>query len=106
MSDTALLGSLLGVIVALVGVIWGTLKTRIDGQDRGIRRLEEQNTSQETAIGRLIERMTAREQAHAQHREDMHARLDRIESKLDRALNGNRSTTPSPGRYSSEPEKR
>ena len=95
------------VLLALLGIVWAMLTGRITALEKSIDGLGTQNTGQEIAIGRLTERMVAREDAHAQHREDMSNRLDRIEGKLDKLLGGARGT-PYPTRYGvgSEPERK
>lgn len=108
MSETAILaavvGALWGIVLALLGVVWATLKERLSAAEAKTLTLETQNTAQETMIGRLTERMTAREDAHAEHRDAMSNRLERIEDKLDWLLSG-RSGTPYPGRYGASSDK-
>lgn len=102
MTETATLGLIFAavgaILLALLGVVWAMLTGRIAALESLIGALTTQNTQQEIAIGRLTERMVAREDAHAQHREDMSNRLDRIEGKLDKLL-GSGGRTPYPTRY-------
>lgn len=110
MSETAILipvvAALFAISLALVGVVWATLKERLKAAEDKVGALDQQNTQQETSIGRLTERMIAREEAHSQHREDMAGRLDRIEGKLDKLLAPS-PRTPYPTRYGqgNEPER-
>lgn len=98
MSESAILGLMVGLLVALVGVVWAMLQGRLSTTEKQVDSLQAQNTTQEAAIAGLVQRMIAREEAHSQHREDTSGRLARIEDKLDRAL-GVRSFSPQPGRY-------
>ena len=115
MNETAALatvaGTLWGLVLALVGVIWATLKERIRTGEGAIAALVAQNTGQETEIARLKERTIAREEAHLQHREDTATQFSRIEAamtngfaevgrKLDR-LSGQGTPYPRPGQYRS-----
>ena len=122
MSETAILATVVaalwGLVLALVGVVWATLKERDAAQGAAIARLQEQNTQQEVAIGRLTENARSREETHAQHREDMQGQFARIDTgmadmnrKLDTLLRGSGrgGTSPyPPGRYGlgSEPERK
>lgn len=107
MTETAILSvvcvALWGVVLALVAVVWSTLKERNAAAEDRIAKLEAQNTIQETAIGRLTERAITREETHAQHREDMQTQFARIDtamgqmnSKLDALLRGSGSRSPYP----------
>ena len=107
MSETAVLGTvaaaLWGIVLALVAVVWSTLKERIATMERVCESLDKQNTAQEVQLGRLIEMAKAREDAHAQHREDMSALIGRLDEsikelgrKIDRIAG---QGTPYPGRY-------
>ena len=120
MTETAILAAVVaalwGIVLALLGVVWSTLRERSTTLERAVDSLQAQNTTQETAIARLTERAIAREDAHAQHREDTNAQFTRLEAtiaemnrKLDRLLSGGRGPgTPYPSRYmvGSDPEKR
>ena len=105
MSDVAILAAVLGVVwtitMGLLGVVWGMLTARIGKLETSDEALVAQNTVQETALGRLTERMIAREEAHAQHREDVMGRLDRLEGKIDQLLRSGARPSPYPGSYSS-----
>ena len=107
MSETAVLipvvSALFAIALALVAVVWGTLKERIASLDTKVTGLESQNTSQETAIGRITERAIAREQAHSEHREHTSEQFARLEAaigmvntKLDQIIRGR---TPYPTSY-------
>lgn len=99
----AVVGALWAVAVALIAVVWGMLREQNRQQGITIDSLVRQNTEQETAIGRLMERMKAREDAHAEHREDISNRLNRLEMKIDQLLRGpsrgGSSGSPYPGAY-------
>jgi uncharacterized coiled-coil protein SlyX len=111
MNETAVLGTIVaglwGLVLALLGVVWSTLKERVTATDERCAKLEAQNVTQETAIGRLTERLIAREEAHQSHREDMSSAIARLEAslsslsaKLDRVL-GAGTPYPRPGQYRS-----
>jgi uncharacterized protein HemX len=113
MNETAVLGTVVaalwGLVLALVGVVWSTLKERSAGLESKVDRLDKQNTEQETAIGRMTEKILAREEAHQQHREDMQSQFARIDmamgqinTKLDRLLGGG-TPYPRPGQYAHRP---
>ena len=95
------LGAIVAVCLALLGVVWGLLRGQNAEQGGRIAKLEAQNVDQQKDITRLQAQMVAREEAHHQHREDVAGRLATIDSKLDRLLFGKRSDTPNPepGRY-------
>ena len=107
MNETAILITVVGVLwavaVSLIAVVWGMLREQNRQQGITIDALVAQNTAQETAIGRLMERMKAREDAHAEHREDISNRLNRLEMKIDQLLRGpgrgGSSGSPYPGAY-------
>jgi uncharacterized coiled-coil protein SlyX len=113
MNETAVLGTVVaglwGLVLALVGVVWSTLKERNKSTEERCEKLESQNTLQETSIGRLTERLLAREEAHQSHREDMSSAIARLEAsiavlstKLDRVL-GAGTPYPRPGQYRQSP---
>lgn len=102
MSETAILGTVLGtataIVLALVGVVWAMLTGRISALEVVRDALVKQNTDQEVEIGRLKEKMLAREEAHSEHRENIANRLDRMETKIDTLLRG-AGRSYSPGAY-------
>jgi hypothetical protein len=106
---TAIVGALWAVAIGLVAVVWAMLREQNRQQGVAIEALVKQNTDQETQIGRLLERMKAREDAHAEHRENIGERLNRLEMKIDQLLRGGGSgrggMSPYPGAYSTTERK-
>jgi hypothetical protein len=101
--------ALFAISLALVAVVWGTLKERIAGNEKTIASLVDQNKEQEVAIGRLTERMVAREQAHSEHRDNMTGQFERLDAsirglsdKIDRLMSGR---TPYPPRLETQGRK-
>lgn len=111
MNEIAILGTVVtalwGLTLGLIAVVWGMLREQNRQQGVALEKLQAQNTEQETSLGRLFERMKAREEAHAQHREDVSSRLDRIEGLLHQLLRGGGRgpSSPYPGSYSSTERK-
>ena len=128
MSETAILGVLISALGACIAAIYGifsgrqrtteagaarqgerigqleaalaVLKSQNERQERDVVALQAQNTGQESTLSALTQRMIAREDAHASHREDVVARMGRIEDKLDRLIGSKTPWPGGPGSYS------
>jgi len=106
MSDIAILSAVVGVlwglVLALAGVIWATLRTSQAAVESKVLALETQNTRQEAELAKIGAQVAAHEQLASMqhdHVSDQFARIDEtlraISEKLDRAL-GLRSNSPYP----------
>jgi len=92
---SAVVGVLWGLILALAGVIWATLRTAQASTDAKVLALETRASVHSEALGRLDERVNAHEKLDEQQHDNVNAQFERIENtlseianKLDRVLGG------------------